>query len=258
MQELKEFIEIIKTLRGPNGCPWDKKQTIESLTPYIIEEAHELVDAIKHHTYTDVKEELGDILLQVLLHSVIAEEKKLFTLEEVIKTVKDKMIRRHPHVFADTKVNGVKDVWRNWEKIKLSEKGKMQSDKSILDSVPRTFPALLEAYKIQKKVSRLGFDWPDIEGPLDKVEEEIREIAAEVHKKEPDKDKLAEEVGDLFFSLVNACRKLGIEPEEALKISNRKFKKRFQKVEQICAEKGKAVDEFSLEELDGFWEEVKK
>jgi len=249
-----ELITTIKKLRSPEGCPWDKEQTFESLTPFVIEEAYELVDAIHHQSFEHICNELGDVLLQVVLHSIIAEEQNRFTIIDVITQIREKMIRRHPHVFGDTQVNGVSDVWKNWEAIKKTE---ATSTDFALDSVPKSLPALFEATKLQKKASRLGFDWPDVKGPLEKVEEELSEMKAELHQTPISTEALKSEIGDLLFSIVNLCRKLSIQPEEALKQSNHKFRERFRFIETKAKETGKSVNELSLEQLDQYWETAK-
>lgn len=258
MKQMDQFVEVIKKLRSPNGCPWDQKQTFQTLTPFIVEEAYELVDAIQHHTPVEIQEELGDVLLQVVLHSVIAEEQNLFSIESVIQTVQDKMIRRHPHVFSDTQVKGVEEVWANWEKIKKTEKQSGNELVSAMDSVPITLPALMEASKLQKKASRLGFDWPDIKGPVEKLTEELAEIQVELNKEPIHPEQLTEEIGDLLFSIVNVCRKLDVNPEEALKKSNRKFKDRFKWIESALHHESKPMADMTLDELDRYWNAAKE
>jgi tetrapyrrole methylase family protein / MazG family protein len=257
MKSIQKLIEIVKKLRAPGGCIWDRKQTLQSLTPHIIEEAYELVHAIKTNNYDHIKEELGDVLLHVVMLSNIAEDKKAFNIEDVAEDVSEKMIRRHPHVFGDTKVKTVDDVLSNWDKIKTKEKAK--ENQYSLDSVPKHFPALLQAEKIQRVASKIGFDWPDIKGPIKKVFEEIKEIKAEYKKKETnDKHNLKEEFGDLLFSIVNISRKLDINPEEALALSNQKFIKRFTYMEKKAEKTKTPLSTMDLNELDNLWNKAKK
>jgi len=250
----QKFIDIIKKLRAPDGCPWDKEQTFESLTPHIIEEAYELKEAMVGDSPDLLKEELGDVLLHVVMLANMAEEQKWFNISDVIEIVTEKMIRRHPHVFGDTKVNSVDDVWTNWEQIKSQEKSNV--GKSILNSVPISLPALMEANKLQKKAARQGFDWDKIEDAMAKLDEEIQEMKEHINT--PNSEKLKDEAGDTLFALVNVFRKLGIDPEEALKNTNKKFKKRFQHIESEAEKDGKKLTEMSLEEMDTHWEAAKQ
>ncbi|MFC1752059.1 nucleoside triphosphate pyrophosphohydrolase [Thermoproteota archaeon] len=260
--QFKAFKELIKRLRAPGGCPWDRKQTYQTLTPYIIEEAYELVDAIESKDYQAMCEELGDIFLHVVMISNMAEEEELFNISDVISQVSEKMITRHPHVFADTKVDSIKDVLQNWERIKVTEKQKKEkaTQLSLLSDIPVHFPSLLQAHKIQKKVSRVGFDWPDVNGAVEKVHEEVKELeevyqaqSAENKTHSSDKEKLEEELGDILFSLVNVARKMNIDPELALRKSNRKFIQRFQKLESHAKEQDKEIEQMSIDELDELW-----
>jgi len=233
MLAFDRLIEVIEKLRSPKGCPWDREQTHQSLKPYLIEETYEVLDAIDDGRPEVLQDELGDLLLQIVLHSQLAAEKKTFTIEDVVKSISAKMIRRHPHVFGDTAVKDVKDVWRNWEKIKKGEK----VQKSILDSVPAALPALYRATKVQKKAARVGFDWPDIVGVLDKIKEEIHEFEEIKVKKQP--ERALDEFGDILFSLVNLARKLDLDAEDALRQATKKFEKRFKYVEQKVNKSGK-------------------
>ena len=252
MSSFEELIDIVKALRSPNGCPWDKEQTLKTLTPYILEEAYELVDAIENGSMNDVKEELGDALLHVVMLSNIAEEEKSFTVYDVADHVGKKMIHRHPHVFGDTKVSSVDDVWKNWEALKKLEKAPTLS---AMDTIPKHFPALLQAHKIQKRASRLGFDWPDQTGALDKLQEEIQEF---VNVPKTDKVSLEDEAGDLLFTLVNILRKESINPEEALRKANQKFIARFNGMEKIATQNNVVFEALSLEEKETLWQQAKK
>ncbi len=253
-KKLKPFyklVEVMEKLRGENGCPWDKKQTHKSLKPYLIEEVYEVINAIDREDYEELKEELGDLLLQVVFHAQLAKEEGKFTIDDVANGIVEKLIRRHPHVFGDVKVSGSEEVLKNWEKIK-KEEGK----KSIFDGVPEGLPALLKARRVQEKAKRVGFDWDSIDGTLDKVEEEVRELKEAVVNK--DKEKISEEFGDLLFSLVNVSRFLGIDAEDSLRLTVNKFMDRFRSIEKKVRESGKKVEDYSLDELDRMWNEAKK
>lgn len=252
MKAFNRFLRIIKKLRSPQGCPWDRVQTHQSLKPYLIEETYEVLDAIDNGQAEILQDELGDLLLQIVLHAEIASEKKKFDIEAVINNISAKMIRRHPHVFAKTKVKDVKDVWHNWEKIKKTEK----TQKSILDSIPAALPALYRATKVQKKAARVGFDWPDTKGVLAKIKEEIHEFE-ELKTKKYSK-KAQDEFGDILFSLVNLARKLDLDAEDALRLATKKFEKRFKYVEQKVNNSAKDFKDYTLSELDKFWETAKK
>ena len=225
---LESLTAIMEKLRSDQGCPWDREQTHQSLTRYLIEEAYEVIDAIEQQDPQALAEELGDVLLQIVFHAQIASENGQFTMDDVLKAVCEKMIRRHPHVFADTEINSVEDVLSNWEAIKKREKAN-QDRKSLLDGIPKHLPALLRAEKIQSKAAKVGFDWNDISGTIAKLEEEIEEfkqaVAAANH------GDMEAEIGDLFFSLVNVCRFLNINPERALNLTTNKFIRRFQYME---------------------------
>lgn len=252
MALLNELVEIVRKLRSENGCPWDREQTPQTLTPHIIEEAYELVEAIRAKDPPEILEELGDVMLQVVMIAIMAEENHWFGLEQVIQGVCEKMIRRHPHVFSDTKVTSVEEVWENWESIKKQEK----SSKTMA-SIPRSLPALIQAAKIQKRASRAGFDWSDHLGPFQKVEEEMGEIRQALSENSSE-EKLEEEMGDLLFSMVNLARKLGLEPEDALKRSSQKFVDRFHHMEVMCQEEKKEFSELTLNEMNQLWEAAKK
>lgn len=252
MKSVKKLVGIIKRLRAKDGCPWDREQTFKSLTGYIIEEAYELVEALENGDLSEIKEELGDVLLHVVMLSNMADEEKAFNIEDVAELVSEKMIRRHPHVFGDVKIDTANGVKKNWEKIKQKE-GK----KHILDSIPKNLPALMQALQIQRRVERVGFDWPNLDGPTDKIVEEIKETREEFEKENPDKEKVTEEFGDILFSMVNLARKMDVDPEKALNVSSRKFIKRFQKVEQKSINQGKNISDMSLGEIDNLWEESK-
>ncbi|WP_019244503.1 MULTISPECIES: nucleoside triphosphate pyrophosphohydrolase [Bacillus] len=257
----KEFFQlrkIIAQLRGPDGCPWDQKQTHESLKKYVLEEAYELIDAINEDDIDGMIGELGDLLLQVLLHAQIGEDEGMFTIEDVIEELSDKMIRRHPHVFGDVTVSSADDVKVKWDEIKKSEKGKEASEKtSLLDGVEKSLPQLLIAYEYQKRAAKVGFDWTEVESAWEKVLEEIQEFKEEV-KMGSNIKKIRAEYGDILFAIVNIARFYDMYPEEALYATNEKFSRRFKYIESCLQEKHKSFEECSLEQLDHFWNEAKK
>jgi MazG family protein len=246
--KFQELADIMKKLR--RECPWDREQTHDSIKGATIEETYELIEAIDQKNYEEIKSELGDLLLHILFHSVIAEEKNQFTINDVIDTIKDKLIRRHPHVFRQVKVNGTEEILKNWEEIKLSE-----GRDSVLKGVPKNLPSLARAFRLQEKASKIGFDWENKNDVWKKVIEEIEEM----HEIEisNDKNKLEEELGDVFFALTNYARFLGINPENALRLTNEKFISRFNYVEQKIKETGKKLTESNLEEMDKYWAESK-
>jgi tetrapyrrole methylase family protein/MazG family protein len=249
----ESFAEIVAHLRAPNGCPWDREQTHESLRKHLLEESYEAISAIDSGDFIDMREEFGDLLLQVVLQSQIANEENQFNVNQVIQGIHSKIVRRHPHVFGDLKVEGVEGVLSNWEKLKEKERGKKKDGKGLLDGVPLALPALSQAQEYQDRAARVGFDWPEIEGVLDKVKEEIEEI------KNAETDfELASEIGDLFFALVNVARWKHIDAESALRGTNMKFKKRFAYVEQGAKRQERNLSELSLEEMDVLWNEAKK
>ena len=241
---------ITARLRAPGGCPWDREQTPASLTPYMLEEAHEAVDAIERGDVADTVEELGDVLLQVVLHSQLAEEEGRFNLADIAAEVNAKLVRRHPHVFGDVSVSGSSDVLRNWESIKRAEKGAKRT--SVLDGVPPALPALLLAQTIGRKAAKVGFDWPDVAGTLDKVREELDEIASAANEEER-----REEVGDLFFALTSVCRHLGVDAEQSLRAATRKFEGRFRHVEALARARGLDLAALDIDALDALWQEAK-
>lgn len=254
MKEFDSLVKVIKKLRGKRGCPWDRKQTHKSLKPYLIEEAYEALHAIEKKDNEKLKGELGDVLLQVVLHAQIASENGKFGIKDVVNSIKEKMVRRHPHVFAGKKIKGVEQVWSNWEEIKSRE----SSARSILDSIPKAMPALYRADKTQKKAARVGFDWDNVAGAWDKVFEELEEIREVIGSKPLKKKRLSEEMGDLLFSIVNVARKMGLNSEETLHNSVEKFSKRFFRIEKHCRKKGISLSGLSLDEMERLWEEAKK
>jgi tetrapyrrole methylase family protein / MazG family protein len=252
------FVELIARLRAPGGCPWDREQTHESVKPMTIEEAYEVAHAIEEGDDEELAGELGDLLLQVVFHASIAEERGAFGLKRVIERVADKMVRRHPHVFGDDDAATSGEVLRNWEAIKAQERAaKGKDDQSMLDSVHRGLPAMMEAFQMTTKVSRVGFDWKEAEGALGKLDEEVLELREAVATKTGTAP-IAEEIGDLLFVAVNVARLTGVDPESALKAANRKFRRRFRHIEDRLRVEGRTPGESTLEEMDRLWEEAKR
>lgn len=247
-QSLSRLITILNELRL--RCPWDKKQTIQSLRPQTIEELYELTDAIENERWADIKEELGDMLLHLLFYSKIAEEQGQFHFGEVIETVCNKLVSRHPHIYESVSVKDEEDVKRNWENIKLKE-GKQ----SVLAGVPQAMPAMIKALRIQEKSKQIGFEWDNINQVKAKVEEEFDELQSAINSGEH--DQIEDEMGDVFFALVNYARFASVDPEKALERTNRKFIRRFQYIEARAAEKSLSIESMSLEEMDALWNEAK-
>ncbi|MGZ8408287.1 MAG: nucleoside triphosphate pyrophosphohydrolase, partial [Caulobacteraceae bacterium] len=251
---MQRLIAIMTRLRDPNGgCPWDLEQTFATIAPYTIEEAYEVADAIERGDMGDLKEELGDLLLQVVYHARMAEEAGDFAFHDVANAISDKMIRRHPHVFGEDVVDGPAHQTRRWEAIKAAERAAKSGDSphSALDGVPVGLPALTRAHKLTARAARVGFDWPSTREVLDKLDEEVAELEAEIDG--GDRERLRDEVGDLLFVLANLARKLDIEPEDALRGANAKFTRRFHRIEALLAEQGKTPEASDLAEMDGLW-----
>ena len=249
----ESFVETVAHLRAPNGCPWDREQTHQSLRTHLLEEAYEALAAMDANDAGSMHEEFGDLLLQVVLNSQIAYENREFSITKVIKNINDKLVRRHPHVFGDTAVEGVDGVLQNWEKLKEKERREKKGSQGILDGVPLALPALTQAQEYQDRAARVGFDWPEIEGVLDKIREEIEEI-----KKAENMSEVTGELGDLFFVLVNLARWRKVDAESALREANMKFKKRFAHVEQGAKQRGRNLSDMTLKEMDVYWNEAKK
>ncbi len=257
-----ELLSVMARLRAPGGCPWDREQTYESLAPYLLEEAFESFDAIQEAAAgkTDnLREELGDLLLQIVFHSQIGEERGDFTIEDVCAGVTRKMVLRHPHVFGDKKFDTADEVLQNWDELKKAERKITALDKpaknSILEDVPLTFPALIEANKLTGKAAKVGFDWENVEQIFDKIDEEANELKIAISKNET--VNIEEEIGDLLFAVVNLARRLEVEPETALKKTNRKFRRRFKFIENELKKNGKSFENSNLEEMDALWEKAK-
>ena len=245
------LVEIMAKLRSKDGCPWDREQTHATLRQYLVEETYEVLEALDEADYDELKIELGDLLLQVVFHAQIAQEAGNFAIRDVIQAINEKLVRRHPHVFADAKIETSEEQKLNWEKIKRAE-----GRKSVLDGVPKALPALLRAHRLQGKASHVGFDWDNAEQVWEKVEEEIQELADAVSQKDP--QKIEAEFGDLLFSLVNYSRFIGANPEDSLRASSDKFIKRFKYIENELAQNNRSIDTASFAEMDEIWEESKK
>jgi tetrapyrrole methylase family protein/MazG family protein len=254
LKDIQALLEMIRTLRSPAGCLWDRQQTKADMGRYLMDEACEVIDAIDSGSIPALKEELGDLLFQILFLAVMAEEQGEFTLSDVMTAVGEKMIRRHPHVFGDRTVRDVAEIKANWQAIKrdLENKG---AGGGILDGIPRSLPALLRAQKMTEKAASVGFDWDRTEAVMVKVEEEFRELRAALQDEQP--QKIREELGDLLFSLVNLSRFVEVNADEALRQANRKFEDRFAYIEQRLTAAGKPPEQASLEEMDALWDEYK-
>src|SRR4030095_3378190 len=249
------LLETMETLRGENGCPWDKAQTASSLNPHLLEEAYETMEAVDSGDPDRIREELGDLLLQVVFQDQLGQEAAQFDRGDVAEGIAEKLIRRHPHVFAGVKVNGIPEVMSNWEKIKAEEK-KGKGSRSVIEGVPSVLPALLKAYRLGEKASRVGFDWPDLSAVIEKMREELNELEGETLRRSP--EKMKEEMGDLLFALAQMARFMKINPEESLRHACEKFIRRFRFVEQRLSAEKKSWEESSPQELDGLWNEAKR
>ncbi len=257
--DLSHLVEVMRRLRAEDGCPWDRKQTHRSLRTYLIEEAYEVIQAIDDDDDDELCEELGDVLLQVVFHSEIADEREAFDITDVITGIVEKLIRRHPHVFSDVEAKDSKTVLRNWERIKQREHAEGANGEeqvSILHNVAGAMPALMRAVKVQSKASRVGFDWPDVKGALSKVNEELSELREA--RESGDIDAVEEEVGDTLFALVNVARFLKVDPEIALGKAVDKFIARFQYIENEAERTNRQLEEMTLEDMDMLWEESKE
>lgn len=268
-RDITRLIEIMAALRTPvTGCPWDLEQSFETIAPYTLEEAYEVADAIAQKDYLNLREELGDLLLQVVYHARMAEEDDHFDFADVVEGVTRKMIRRHPHVFGDEDGKKAEHVKGIWERIKAEEKAEKRAEREalglaereagFLDEVPTAFPALQEADKLQRRASKVGFDWNNAHLVLDKIREETLELDEELQKDAPDKARITDELGDTLFALANLARHLDIDPEEALRRTNRKFRKRFSEIEKHAKATGTTLDAMTLDEMEAAWQAAKK
>lgn len=252
---MQDLLDIMRLLRAPDGCPWDREQTHQSIKKNLIEETYELVEAINRDDSAMMREELGDVLMQVVFHSCMGEEENRFTFDDVVNEVCQKLVVRHPHVFGDVTVSGTGDVLNNWDAIKRQTKGQKNFSQAM-DSVPREFPALMRAQKIQGKAAKAGFEFEDLADALRKIPEEYAEVEERISA--GDRDGAAEELGDLLFSAVNVSRFLKADAEELLTAATDKFAARFKKVEALAAEAGHAIQDLSAQELDALWEQAKQ
>ena len=290
-ERFERAVSIMARLRGPGGCPWDREQTFDSIKPYTLEETYEVLEAIDNRDWDELSGELGDLLLQVLFYAQMAREENTFSIDQVLDRLSQKLVDRHPHVFGDVKAETSSDVLRNWEALKAEEKkkrleagggkgrgGKNKNDsQSVLAGVSTTIPALLEAYKLSSRAAHVGFDWPNVDGLFEKLHEETQELQKELEqvphafrhgsgvagsrgqRLPPDlRARLEDEVGDLFFVLVNIARYLSLDPESALRKTNRKFKRRFQWIEEQLRASGRSPEQSTMEELESLWQQAKQ
>ncbi len=258
MTNTDRLLAIMARLRDPvDGCPWDIKQTFESIAPYTLEEVHEVLDAIRRGNMADLRDELGDLLLQVVFHSRIAEESDYFNFDDVAGSIANKLERRHPHVFESQKITSDTELHQNWNQKKQAERAAKQgADVSVLSDIPPALPALMLAVKLQERAASVGFDWPDRNGPMDKIHEELVELKTEIHA--GDMEKMADELGDLLFSICNLARHLKLSPEICLLNAAQKFKTRFESVETNVKRTGKSMQSMTIDELEHLWQNAKK
>ncbi|HEY2932398.1 MAG TPA: nucleoside triphosphate pyrophosphohydrolase [Acidobacteriota bacterium] len=256
MEEFAQLVALMDILRGENGCPWDKEQTRETLKPMMVEEVFEVIEAMDHPA--DLCEELGDLLFQIVFHARIAKENAEFDMRDVVRGVYQKMVRRHPHIFGNKKLESTATVLKNWEQIKRTEKSRAgkQDRKSLLDGIPKSLPALYTALQLTAKAARVGFDWPDSDSVIEKMREELEELHQAQQTADP--EKIADEVGDIFFVAVNLARKHGLDPETALARSNRKFTERFQRMEKSFRDEGMPLEKAGLDEMEARWQAAKR
>ncbi len=257
-EKFAELVEIMERLRAPGGCPWDRKQTFDTIKPYLLEESYEVMDAIDKRDWAGLEEELGDLLLQPVFFAAMAAEAKLFTISDSLDAINQKLIRRHPHVFGDANAHTAEDVKQRWDEIKKGEKAAkgQAAAESVLEGVPRTLPALVEAEKITQKAAGVGFEWPDVSGVVAKIQEEAAELAKA--QSGQSQEEIEHEVGDLFFTLVNLARFLKIDPEQALRKTNARFRRRFEHIEVSVASAGETLSNTSLDRMEELWQEAKQ
>jgi MazG family protein len=254
--KFQRLVEIMARLRAPGGCPWDREQTYDTIQPYTLEETYEVMDAIDRRDFRALAEELGDLMLQVVFYAQMAEEEGRFTIADALDAINAKLVRRHPHVFADGDAKTPEQVLKRWDEIKLEEKrDRGEAPKGLLDGVLKHQPALAEATQLSRKAAGAGFDWPALDGVLDKVREELSEL--EAARGGQSREEIEGEVGDLLFTMVNVARYLGVDPEQALRRTNTKFRRRFGQVEQGLAAQGKTLKESNIEEMERLWQQAK-
>ena len=250
-KKFQELVDIMRSLRGPDGCPWDKEQTYKDINPYMLEEVYEAMESIDKNDMDGLREELGDLLLHIVFHSQMATEDSHFDIYDVIDGICKKMVGRHPHVFNNTKVKSSKEVVKRWEQLK-----KMEGKESLLEGVPNVFPALLKAFRLGEKAGRVGFDWNDADGILEKLQEEIDEL--QQARQDHNEAEIEHEYGDILFTLANIGRFLKVNPEEALRKSTNRFIKRFKHMERLAKEKNIEIDKLSIDEWEGLWKQAKR
>ncbi|MDN3652126.1 nucleoside triphosphate pyrophosphohydrolase [Thalassotalea ponticola] len=256
---IEKLVWIMSQLRDPqHGCPWDKKQSYQTIVPYTLEEAYEVAEAIDKQDYQELEKELGDLLFQVVFYARIAEEEQRFDLSSVIDAICEKLIRRHPHVFTDQQFASEREIKANWENEKAKERVENNQQTSMLDDIPNALPALMQATKIQKRCAHVGFDWPDIDGVLDKVKEELAEVELELSRSQRDQAALQEELGDLLFAVVNLTRHCQVDAEQALRHASVKFKQRFAYIERYHQQQALDIHQSSLEFLESLWVKAKQ
>ena len=248
-----ELVRLMTVLRGPQGCPWDRKQTLETLKPFVVEESYEVIDAIDRNDRAALAEELGDFLLQAVFIAELTREEGSFDIYDAVTAIHDKLVRRHPHVFGDVEADTAEKVLINWEKLKNEER--KAENKSVLAGVPQSLPALLRASRLTEKAARVGFDWRRTEDVFEKIEEEVAEVREAIRS--GDAGRVHDEIGDLLFTVANIARKLNVNAEEALQSTNRKFTRRFETMERRVRERGENLDQLTLEEMDALWDEAK-
>ncbi len=261
MTEMSELLEVMARLRDPeNGCPWDKQQTFKSILPYTLEEVYEVADAIDQNDMASLREELGDLLFQIVFYAQMAKEAGEFEFADVAAEISDKLIQRHPHVFSNTEIESAEAQTQAWEKHKESERQARAAEQnrkpSVLDNVPLALPGLMRSIKLQRRAARLGFDWPNVEAVLEKIEEELAEVR-EVLAEGGDAEKLTYEIGDLLFACTNLARHANVDPEVAMRGINHRFELRFRRVEELAAQQNQQLSEMSLEEMDKLWDQAK-
>jgi tetrapyrrole methylase family protein / MazG family protein len=255
-EKFQRLVEIMARLRGPGGCPWDREQTFDSIKPYTLEETYEVLDAIDRRDWPDVAEELGDFLLQAVFYAQMASEQQLFSIEDALNAINEKLVRRHPHIFGDQSAETSADVMSIWGKVKAAEKKDKGKDESLLGGVPRALPALVEAQQIASRAAGVGFDWENSGQVVDKLHEELAEFAEA--QRRASQDELEDELGDILFVIVNLARFAKVDPEQALRRSNAKFRERFGHIERRLSEQGKRLQDSNIQEMEALWQEAKQ
>jgi MazG family protein len=256
-EKFQRLVEIMARLRGPDGCPWDREQTFDTIKPYTLEETYEVLDAIDHREWQELAEELGDFMLQAVFYAQMAAEQQLFRIDDALDAINEKLVRRHPHVFGEGSAETASDVLRIWGDAKAAEKkDKGKKDQTLLGGVPRALPALVEAQQIAFRAAGVGFDWENPEQVIEKLHEELAEF--DEARRKSSQDELEDELGDMLFVLVNLARFVKVDPEQALRRTNRKFRERFGHIEQKLAEQGKSLRDANIEEMEALWQEAKR